>query len=92
VRHATDCGCHQFCGWCLVPVEGVATTAAPGTKTHHSCGAGIRGLTVGAIVVVSVVSHGDATPSERGMLRPCLDAKFFSKFHYVKRRFSITLK
>ena len=55
VRHATDCGCHQFCGWCLVSVKGVAATTAPSTKTRHSCGAGIRRLTFGAVVVAS---HG----------------------------------
>jgi hypothetical protein len=29
---------------------------------------------------------------KRFILGPCLDAKFFSKFYYAKRRFSITSK
>jgi hypothetical protein len=30
--------------------------------------------------------------SEDFVLGPCLDAKFFPKFHYAKRRFPITSK
>jgi hypothetical protein len=30
--------------------------------------------------------------TERVCFRPCLDAKYFPKFHYAKRRFPITSK
>jgi hypothetical protein len=60
---------------------------------------------VGSITTIARRRHSLTTPSSRstasskydsgGLLlptRPCLDAKFSPKFHYAKRRFSITSK
>jgi hypothetical protein len=53
----TDCGSHQFCGWCLVLDKAVAAIAAPSTKTRHTYGARIHHLNFGAGLVASMASH-----------------------------------
>jgi hypothetical protein len=60
-------------------------------RAHHRLG---RLVTLSGVWEVRQrQQHGRRCRLPRqGCLRACLDSKYFPKFHYVKRRFSITLK
>jgi hypothetical protein len=34
--HATDCGCHRFCGFCLLPVKAMVAIATPCIKPRYT--------------------------------------------------------